>query len=152
MNHISKFAFLGSAFLSWLTLRSVSGQCEQTETNGKAGRKRENLKTLWRKIIQQSISAINGCILLLMRSTSTPVMEPVVSLQKQNVSVQNESVERIKSMELSHHLTPPSAVRSHCDSITVIVMRGIHKQTQPRALAAEARAHRALSSRMDNNI
>lgn len=155
MNHISEFVFPGSAFLSRLTLRSVSGRCEQTETSVKPGRKRQKLKTLWRKIIQQSIFAINGCILLLMRLTFTPVMEPVVSLQKQNVSLQTGSVERLKSMELSHqakHLTPPSAARSHCNSTAIVVMRGIHKQTPPRTSAAEARAHCALGSHTDNNI
>lgn len=60
MNHISKFKFLDLAFLSWLTLRCVSGHCEQTETNIKAVRKRLILKILWRKIIQQSIFFING--------------------------------------------------------------------------------------------
>lgn len=55
------------------------------------------------------------------------VMEPVVSLQKQNVSLE---LRVFKSM--SHqveHLTPPSAVWSYCYSNTVIIMQGTHKQT-----------------------
>lgn len=72
------------------------------------------------------------------------VMEPVVSLQKQNVSLE---LRVFKSM--SHqveHLTPPSAVWSYCYSNTVIIMQGTHKQTNKQTTLLWEREHTAPSA------
>lgn len=58
-----------------------------------------------------------------------------------------KSVERSKSMLLSHqakHLTPPSDVWSYCNSITIIIMQGIHKQILLLTSASDVGTHSGL--------